>query len=85
MVSILGGMVGTNSVKGTASLGDFDVGAISVAGNATGSSNVDAHGIYDGRNNGTIGLSGNIRALAQLSNSVTSRTVSRQRGGHRHR
>ena len=74
-VNILGGMVGTNSVKGT-SLGDFDVSAISVAGNATGSSNVDAYGIYDSGNNGTISLSGNIQALAQLSNSVTSRTVS---------
>jgi len=67
-------MVGTNTVKGT-SLGDFDVTASSVAGNATGSSDVDAYGIYDDNNDGTISLSGNIQAIAQLSNTVTARTI----------
>jgi len=74
-VDILGGMVGTNTVKGT-SFGDFDANATSVAGDATGYSDVNAYGIFDSAGAaGDITLSGNIEAIAQLTNTVTARTI----------
>jgi hypothetical protein len=73
-VDILGGMVGTNTIKGT-SFGDFDVTADSIKGNAAGSSDVDAYGIIDNVGDGNITLSGNIEAIAQLTNTVTARTI----------
>jgi len=73
-VDILGGMVGSNLVKGTA-FADFDVLAESVKGDASGSSTADAYGIIDGDGDGSITLSGNVQAIAQLSNTVTARTI----------
>ncbi|MDI9407357.1 MAG: hypothetical protein QM522_11690, partial [Chitinophagaceae bacterium] len=73
-VDILGGMVGSNLVKGTA-FADFDVLAESVKGAASGSSTADAYGIFDAAGDGDITLSGNVQAVAQLSNTVTARTI----------
>ena len=73
-VDILGGMVGSNLVRGTA-FGDFDVLAESVKGAATGSSTATSYGVFDADGDGNITLSGNVRAIAQLSNTVTARTI----------
>ena len=73
-VDILGGMVGSNLVRGT-SFGDFDVLAESVKGAATGSSTATSYGVFDADGDGNITLSGNMQAIAQLSNTVTARTI----------
>jgi len=73
-VDILGGMVGTNLVRGTA-LGNFEATATSVYGDAAGSSTTKAFGITDTTNDGTITTSGNISAIAQLTNTVTATTI----------
>jgi hypothetical protein len=73
-VDILGGMVGTNLVRGT-SLGNFEATASSVYGDANGASTVSAFGIRDEGNDGFITTSGNILAVAQLTNTVTATTV----------
>jgi len=73
-VDIVAGQAGSNMVKGTA-FGDFDAVASSVAGDATGSSDVNATGILDDNGDGTISVAGGLQAIAQLSNSVTATTV----------
>jgi hypothetical protein len=71
-VDILGGMVGTNLVRGT-SLGEFEATASSIYGNATADSTTEAFGILG--NGNTIETSGNVLAIAQLTNTVTATTV----------
>ena len=74
-VDLIGGQVGTNSVRGTAT-GDFDATATSVAGNATGTSDVSAYGIFGGATDNSLTVSGGVSAIAQLSNTVTATSVS---------
>ena len=73
-VDIVAGQAGSNMVKGTA-FGEFDAVASSVAGDATGRSDVNANGILDAQGDGTISVAGGLQAIAQLTNSVTSTTV----------
>jgi len=73
-VDILGGQVGTNLIRGT-SLGNFEATASSVYGDATGSSTTTAYGIFDADKDGFITTSGNIQAVAQLTNTVTADAV----------
>jgi hypothetical protein len=47
-----------------------------VAGNATGTSDVSAYGIFGGVNGDTLSVSGGVSAIAQLSNTVTATSVS---------
>jgi hypothetical protein len=61
-------------VRGTA-FGDFDATATSVAGDATGTSNVAGYGIFGGATGNTLDVSGNVSAIATMSNTVTATTV----------
>jgi hypothetical protein len=73
---LLGGQVGTNTISGMG-VGDFDVVATSVKGNANGESTVNVNGILDTVDgNGTINTSGNVSAMARLTNTVTATSVS---------
>jgi hypothetical protein len=71
-VDLIGGQVGTNNIVGTG-FGKFDSAATSVAGNATGTSNVNVNGILGSGD--TITTSGNVNAQATLSNTVVASTV----------
>jgi len=72
-VDILGGMVGSNLVRGTA-LGNFEATATSVWGSSDAISTTAANGIF-GDGSSTLTTSGNISAIAQLTNTVTATTV----------
>jgi hypothetical protein len=75
-VDMVGGQVGTNTISGLG-VGDFDVVATSVKGNANGNSDVNVYGIFDTAGNyGTINTSGNVSAIARLTNTVTATSVS---------
>ena len=73
-VDLLGGMAGSNLVKGT-SLGEFETFATSTEGDTTASSDVNAFGIRDADADGTLTTSGGVTAIAQLVNSIVSTTV----------
>ena len=76
-VDIVAGLTGTNLVKGTA-FGDFSVNAVSVAGDSKATSNSDVYGIFDESSKGNISLSGNLNAIAQLTNKASSKSVAGQ-------
>ena len=73
--TLIGGQSGTNLISGRAT-GAFTTTATSVAGNSTANGDADAFGITGGTSADTITLSGNVQAIAQLSNTVTATSVS---------
>jgi hypothetical protein len=74
-VDMFGGMVGTNNIVGTG-YGKFDSAATSVAGTATGLSNVNVNGILSSGADNSIVTSGNVNAQATLVNTVVASSVS---------
>ena len=74
-VDLFGGQAGANTIKGS-SYGDFDTYATSTKGDAIGSADVDAYGIYDANGDGRLRTSGNVQAIATLTNTVIATTVS---------
>ncbi|MCX5948948.1 MAG: hypothetical protein NTY67_12470 [Cyanobacteria bacterium] len=75
-VDLIGGQVGSNLIKGLAN-GAFNATATSVAGDALGSSDNKAYGIFGGSIGAadTINLNGNVTSIAQLANTVVASTV----------
>jgi hypothetical protein len=74
-VNMFGGQVGTNNIVGSG-YGKFDSAATSVAGTATGLSNVNVNGILSSGADNSIVTSGNVNAQATLVNTVVASSVS---------
>ncbi len=72
--NLFAGQVGSNLVAGTA-LGTFDTKSSATTGDASSISAVDVYGLLGDLYNNTINLSGDLTAIATLSNTVTATTT----------
>ena len=70
--NLVGGQVGSNLIDGNAK-GTFDTKSAATTGDSNASSIVDVFGLLG--NGNTISLSGNLNAIAELSNTVTATTI----------